>query len=171
MVLVLEKPPLSMRPAPPPYIVNEAANPPPFPNAHKVPTTLASLSPALLLKIVYSTFPQLPDRDRGKMERQRMTLYWLNTSLRLVNRSLYIGEYYTQLHSSSSHLHSMYACTAFHIPTSVQLPDPTATLVGSIPPCNDRLDIVCDNAPIQGNKSSRPLHLAQSQRRRLHGRL
>jgi hypothetical protein len=55
----------------------------------KLSTTslLSSFPPHLLLHIVYQTFPHgitAPD-----LEKQRKTLYWLSTSLRLVNRPFY----------------------------------------------------------------------------------
>lgn len=79
-------PPIST--GPPPY----EDHPPPFTTASKQPPTLDTLSPHILLQIVHGLFPQTPDADRGKVERQRMTLYYLSTSLRLVNRVFYIGE-------------------------------------------------------------------------------
>ncbi|KAF8953463.1 hypothetical protein BDZ97DRAFT_1713044 [Flammula alnicola] len=68
--------------------------------------TLTSLPPHILLQIIHHTFPQgkpqLPSynpHDRydtayyedTKPERQRKTLFWLSTSLRLVSRQLYIA--------------------------------------------------------------------------------
>ena len=51
---------------------------------------LSTLPPHILLQILHRTFPQssrIP--DQGTPELQRKTLYWLSTSLRLVNRALY----------------------------------------------------------------------------------
>ncbi|KAF5353285.1 hypothetical protein D9756_007921 [Leucocoprinus leucothites] len=53
--------------------------------------TLSTLPSHILLHIVYSTFPQRPSIDHGKIERQRKTLLWLVNSLRLVDRSFYIA--------------------------------------------------------------------------------
>ncbi|KXN90387.1 hypothetical protein AN958_04256 [Leucoagaricus sp. SymC.cos] len=77
-----------MFPPPPPYAVTAA--PLPLPGS-RVPPTLATLPPHILLHVVYSTFPQTPSIDHGKIERQRKTLLWLVNSLRLVNRSFYIA--------------------------------------------------------------------------------
>jgi hypothetical protein len=87
MVIVDEK---SLHP-PPPYNVAGAAPLPPFPHRRQQ-LTLSVLPPHLLLKIVYMTFPQTPGVDEGRLERQRKTLYWLCTSLRLVNKALYTGK-------------------------------------------------------------------------------
>ncbi|KAF9645181.1 hypothetical protein BDM02DRAFT_3101742 [Thelephora ganbajun] len=76
-----------MRGGPPPY---EHLQPPPFPISPRPPPTLDTLSPHLLLQIVHGLFPQTPDVNKGKVERQRETLYYLSTSLRLVNRMFYI---------------------------------------------------------------------------------
>jgi len=78
-----------MRGAPPPY---EHLQPPPFLVVSRSPPTLDTLSPHLLLQIVHGLFPQTPNADKGKAERQRVTLYYLSTSLRLVNRVFYIGQ-------------------------------------------------------------------------------
>jgi len=75
---------------PPPYVSNSTAPPPPF-SAERRDAKLSELPPQLLLKILYMTFPQTPGIDEGKIERQRKTLCWLSTQLRLVNRSFYIG--------------------------------------------------------------------------------
>jgi hypothetical protein len=51
---------------------------------------LSTLPPHILLQILHCTFPQssrIP--DQGTPELQRKTLYWLSTSLRLVNHALY----------------------------------------------------------------------------------
>ena len=69
-------------------------NPPPdYSPSSPLPSpsqNLSTLPPHLLLQILHSTFPQsskIP--DQGTPELQRKTLYWLSTSLRLVNRALY----------------------------------------------------------------------------------
>ncbi|KAF8339282.1 hypothetical protein F5887DRAFT_981728 [Amanita rubescens] len=47
-------------------------------------------TPKPLAGIVYRTFPS-PDPNLAKQEQQRKTLYWISTSLRLVNRAFYIA--------------------------------------------------------------------------------
>jgi hypothetical protein len=90
MVIVEEKCMQSV--PPPPYVPNASTlPPPPFPGEHRGAAKPSDLPPHLLLKIVYMTFPQTPGIDEGKIERQRKTLCWLSTQLRLVNRSFYIG--------------------------------------------------------------------------------
>ncbi|KAF9450994.1 hypothetical protein P691DRAFT_700184 [Macrolepiota fuliginosa MF-IS2] len=76
------------QPPPPPYAA-VATTPPP--SGDKPRPTLITLPPHILLEIVYSTFPQKPSIDHGKIERQRKTLLWLVHSLRFVNRSFYIA--------------------------------------------------------------------------------
>ena len=67
--------------------------PPAYLPSHSSPSprlNLSTLPPHILLQIFHSTFPQsstIPDHDI--LELQRKTLYWLSTSLRLVNRALY----------------------------------------------------------------------------------
>ncbi|KAK0448325.1 uncharacterized protein EV420DRAFT_1567435 [Desarmillaria tabescens] len=83
-----------MHPSPPPY--NNFSPPPPFTTSEVIPKqkpALGNLPPHLLLQIVYCTFPQRDGKfeGEGKIERQRMTLHWLVTSLRLVNKTLYIA--------------------------------------------------------------------------------
>ncbi|KAF5391934.1 hypothetical protein D9757_001721 [Collybiopsis confluens] len=80
-----------MYPSPPPYY---RLPPPAFsqtPAATWTKPTFSSLGPHLLLQIVYSTFPQRDGQyeGEGKIERQRLNLHWLETSLRLVNKALY----------------------------------------------------------------------------------
>ncbi|KAF5372968.1 hypothetical protein D9758_001711 [Tetrapyrgos nigripes] len=55
--------------------------------------SFSTLPPHLLLQIVYSTFPQEDGKHEGdtKIVRQRDNLLWLETSLRLVCRKLYIA--------------------------------------------------------------------------------
>lgn len=85
----------SMDPPPPPYL-------PPAPPFSAIPArstlraqkpTLLTLPAHVLLQIVYSTFPQSDGRYDGqsKLERQRENLHWMVTSLRLVNRAVYIA--------------------------------------------------------------------------------
>jgi hypothetical protein len=99
MVVVDEK---TMLPPPPSYSlpvtrpnlapVPEYLHPPPFSAPFRPLATLPDLPSHLLLHIVHRTFPQVPDlsykQARGG---QRKTLRWLTTSLRLVNRTFYIG--------------------------------------------------------------------------------
>ncbi|KAF8885640.1 hypothetical protein BD779DRAFT_665717 [Infundibulicybe gibba] len=82
---------------PPPYLRSPATPttpvslaPPPFIRSYPRPT-FNSLPPHILLQVVYLTFPQAPRLDEGRLERQRKTLYWLSTGLRLVNRAFYIA--------------------------------------------------------------------------------
>ncbi|PCH42945.1 hypothetical protein WOLCODRAFT_121242 [Wolfiporia cocos MD-104 SS10] len=73
-------------PPPPPYLAADSLNLPPFPHRREGNALrLDVLPPNLLLRIVYEVFP------RGQPEGQRKTLYWLSTSLRLVNRALYVA--------------------------------------------------------------------------------
>ncbi|THV07851.1 hypothetical protein K435DRAFT_576839, partial [Dendrothele bispora CBS 962.96] len=71
-----------------PYAAWLAARTPP---KHK--PTLSTLPSHLLLEVVYSTFPQEDGNHEGesKIVRQRENLYWLETSLRLVSRKMYIA--------------------------------------------------------------------------------
>ncbi|KAF5376079.1 hypothetical protein D9615_007650 [Tricholomella constricta] len=76
---------------PPPSYGASSAGLPPFPSTtSRLPHTLTSLPPHLLLHIVYATFPQTPLPDQATIERQRKTLYWLSVALRLVDRTLYV---------------------------------------------------------------------------------
>lgn len=102
MVVVDEK---TMLPPPPSYSLTrthpnaspiQSLHPPPFSASFRTLATLTDLPSHLLLHIVHRTFPQVPDLSYNKLERQRKTLRWLTTSLRLVNRTFYIG---TQLRS------------------------------------------------------------------------
>ncbi|KAF8919625.1 hypothetical protein CPB85DRAFT_817351 [Mucidula mucida] len=80
---------------PPPALPAYTSPPPPFtPSAAGTSAgklTLSTCPPHILLQIVYRTFPQRDGKyeGEGKIERQRMTLQWLVTSLRLVSRALY----------------------------------------------------------------------------------
>lgn len=92
MVIIDEK---QMLPPPPPYAPNGALSPPPFPGhkPHEL-VTLSTLPPHILLHVVHMLLPQQdgPLSGESKVERQRKVLYWMTISLRLVSRSLYIGE-------------------------------------------------------------------------------
>ena len=87
-MIIIDEKSQPMLGVPPPY---EDLQPPPFHVSPRPPPTLDMLSPHLLLQIVHTLFPQTSDIDKGKAERQRETLYYLNTSLRLVNRVFYVG--------------------------------------------------------------------------------
>jgi len=98
MVVVDEK---TMLPPPPAYSlprvhpnippVPESLHPPPFSAPYRTLAILSDLPSHLLLHIVHRTFPQAPDKSYNKLERQRKTLQWLTSSLRLVNRTFYVG--------------------------------------------------------------------------------
>ena len=94
MVVLDEK---AMLPPPPSYSprthpnIPESLHPPPFTAPFRTLAKLSDLPSHLLLHIVHRTFPQAPDQSYNKLERQRKTLRWLNMSLRLVNRTFYIG--------------------------------------------------------------------------------
>ncbi|KAJ3882430.1 hypothetical protein F5051DRAFT_319701 [Lentinula edodes] len=62
-------------------------------SARKSKSMFSSLPSHLLLQIVYCTFPWEDGQFEGDVKEvlQRRTLYWLETSLRLVNRDLYIA--------------------------------------------------------------------------------
>lgn len=112
MVILDEK---QMLPPPPPYVqstsngnapqhiscrqLTASSGPPPFPGySARDPPTLITLPPNLLLHVVHQTLPVSIAKLRGgedRVERQRKTLYWMATSLRLVCRSLYIGMCFT----------------------------------------------------------------------------
>ncbi|KAF9556909.1 hypothetical protein CPC08DRAFT_615313, partial [Agrocybe pediades] len=99
---------------PPPYLRSPSSAPgSPFPNGSRPPATLSSLPAHILLQIIHHTFPPLPSANSPSgssiytpappmfsqieyqlsqpsiPERQRKTLLWLSTHLRLVSRSLY----------------------------------------------------------------------------------
>lgn len=65
----------------------------PYHSARKSKPMFSSLPSHLLLQIVYCTFPWKDGQFEGDVKEvlQRRTLYWLETSLRFVNRDLYIG--------------------------------------------------------------------------------
>jgi hypothetical protein len=74
--------------SPPPAFSEESSNR----NEFEKPS-FSTLPAHLLLQIVYSTFPQRDGRyeGEGKIERQRRNLHWLETSLRLVNKALFVA--------------------------------------------------------------------------------
>ncbi|KAK0228161.1 hypothetical protein IW262DRAFT_1265088 [Armillaria fumosa] len=76
---------------PPPYLqaIAGSSNPP----RRRSNLTFSSLPSHLLLQTVYCTFPLEDGEHDGdsKVVRQRENLHWLETSLRLVNRALYIA--------------------------------------------------------------------------------
>ncbi|EMD35206.1 hypothetical protein CERSUDRAFT_116675 [Gelatoporia subvermispora B] len=83
MVVIDEK---MMLPPPPPYADSGPVSPPPFPSqAFREAPALGTLSPHILLRIVYEVFPQ------GRPQGQRKMLYWMSSSLRLVNRAFFIA--------------------------------------------------------------------------------
>ena len=95
MVIILSE--KEMLPPPPPYASSsiQPISPPPFPGqAWRPAATLATLPPNILLYIVHQMMPQTDGIYGGesKLERQRKVLYWMTMSLRLVSRTLYIGE-------------------------------------------------------------------------------
>lgn len=104
--------------APPPYAAVGSVAPPPFPG-NRSHQSLATLPPHLLLKIVYMTFPRAPGKDEGQPERQRKTLYWLSHQLRLVDKSLYIGNRTTH-QIDTQNLTCLLAC--MHVLRSTYLP-------------------------------------------------
>ena len=107
----------AMFPPPPSYYSSESNNrdafpaPPPFPghSAH-IKATFSALPPHILLHIIHQTLPQedLPGAQsaygqadgESKLERQRKVLYWMSMSLRLVNRSVYVGKWLHYLRSA-----------------------------------------------------------------------
>ncbi|KAJ3865063.1 hypothetical protein EV359DRAFT_80855 [Lentinula novae-zelandiae] len=91
-------PPPYYRP-PPPAFAETAANATSSGDNALPKPTFSTLPAHLLLQIVYSTFPQRDGQyeGEGKIERQRLNLYWLETSLRLVNKALYTGKYPSML--------------------------------------------------------------------------
>lgn len=88
-MIIIDEKSQPMDSAPPPY---EDLPLLPFHISPRPPPTLDTLSPHLLLQIVNSLFPQTSNVSKGKVERRRETLYYLSTSLRLVNRVFYVGQ-------------------------------------------------------------------------------
>ena len=87
-------------PPPPPYPASSSSlvSPPPFPG-RRTHARFSSLPSHILLYIVHQTMPQSDGvyDGEGKVELQRKVLYWMTLSLRLVNRSFYIGAYSSKL--------------------------------------------------------------------------
>ncbi|PPQ79178.1 hypothetical protein CVT25_002802 [Psilocybe cyanescens] len=97
-----------MFPPPPPYLQSQSPPSPSSSSAHfsaRPHATLTSLPSHILLQIIHHTFPPLTSPSHTplpspshqyqqlyqdtKPERQRKTLFWLSTALRLVSRQLY----------------------------------------------------------------------------------
>lgn len=92
----------TMFPPPPPYSEVAQSWQPPESSPRPAPrlpapgtkaASFASIPSQILLQIVYATFPQTDGEFDGesKVQRQRENLFWLETSLRLVNRAFYTG--------------------------------------------------------------------------------
>ncbi|KAG9310907.1 hypothetical protein JVU11DRAFT_8768 [Chiua virens] len=105
---------------PPPYVAADQVAPPPFPSSSSHRHSLATLPAHLLLKIVYMTFLQTPWRGETRLQRQRKTLYWLSHQLRLVNRSLYIGQSSITVEGLQSNL--IYPSASMHVLRSTFFP-------------------------------------------------
>ena len=131
-----------MRSPPPPYI-STVAVPPPF-NLRTTPRqNIHSLPSHILLQVVYSTFPQSSLRDQARIQRQRKTLYWLATSLRLVNRALYIACTHvlrsTYLPAYDSLIRPPYSSDPFPLLSPIpQSSGPTPSPYGPIPQSNSQ---------------------------------
>ncbi|KIY44841.1 hypothetical protein FISHEDRAFT_50587 [Fistulina hepatica ATCC 64428] len=63
----------------------------PGPAVSRTALEFKDLPPHILLDVVYLTLPQMPGYDDSIPERQRRVLWWLSSSLRLVNRAFYIA--------------------------------------------------------------------------------
>ncbi|KAK1229073.1 hypothetical protein PQX77_007889 [Marasmius sp. AFHP31] len=75
-------------------ILEQKVPPPPYnASARRLAPTFSSLPHNILLQIVYAVFPQTdcPLHGDAKLVRQRGTLHWLQSCLRMVNSSLYIA--------------------------------------------------------------------------------
>ena len=150
MVVVDEK---TMLPPPPSYSlrltdpihpVPEYPQPPPFVPVRNR-STISDLPSHLLLHVVHRTFPQVPDLSYNKLERQRKTLRWLTTSLRLVNRTFYIGMQFrscvfptmTEAHSRmikwKQTLSSMHARPPINLPPLIHILYPAPLHIRSLP--------------------------------------
>ena len=125
MILLDEKMPTL--PPPPPYLPpSPVSPPPPFPgHAERLPATLTTIPPSVLLRIVYETFTL-----HTSIEKQRKTLYWLGNSLRRVSRTIYIGEHLRLLCSRSRHAENqtwlLFFAACMHVLRSTYLPAYTA---------------------------------------------
>lgn len=106
----------------------------------QAPVRFSTLPSHILLQIVYSTFPQTDGVYEGgetvsKVERQRENLFWMEMSLRLVNRALYVGALFSLLPSlASTYLGfpSMHAHPSINLFASVQLPHSPTILLRSL---------------------------------------
>lgn len=149
MVVVDEK---TMLPPPPSYSLPLThpnvppapgyLHPPPLSAASRTRMTISNLPSHLLLHIVHRTFPQVPDLSYNRLERQRKTLRWLSTSLRLVNRTFYIGTqfhgfvfpYMTEdLKNANKHSSSMHARTPINLSPLILVPYPASLHIRSLP--------------------------------------
>lgn len=131
-MIIIDEKSQPMRDVPPPY---EYPQPPPFPVASRPPPpTLDKLPPHILLQIIHQLFPQTSDANKGKVERQRETLYYLSSSLRLVNRVFYIVSMHvlrsTYLPAYNSLIRRPYSSDPFPhtLPSSCE---PTASILTS----------------------------------------
>ncbi|KAG6843896.1 hypothetical protein H0H87_011921, partial [Tephrocybe sp. NHM501043] len=78
---------IDIKSPPPPYFPSPSS---PLPRSSTwPPPSLTSLPPHILLHIIYLTFPQSSLPDAPKLTRQRKTLYWLQTTLRRVDKTMY----------------------------------------------------------------------------------
>ena len=141
MVVVDEK---AMLPPPPSYSltrthpnVPESLHPPPFSAPFRTLANFSDLPSHLLLHIVHRTFPQAPDKSYNKLERQRKTLRWLTMSLRLVNRTFYIGTHlYRRISMEKKRKHvlfSLYARTPLDLPPFILLLHPAPLHIRPLP--------------------------------------
>ncbi len=106
---------------PPPYVSPQTSivlgsNNPYNPYRQHFNVSLPALPSHLLLQVVYSTFPQAVCTSDGELfASQRENLYWLETSLRLVNRALYIGVWTTFCCKLISYINSLHAYPALDV--------------------------------------------------------
>ncbi|KAJ3857899.1 hypothetical protein EV368DRAFT_29124 [Lentinula lateritia] len=116
----------------------------PYHSARKSQPMFSSLPSHLLLQIVYCTFPWQDGQFEGDVKEvlQRRTLYWLETSLRLVNRDLYIACMHilrsTYLPSYDSLIRPPYSSDPFPSSNSVPLYG-TSTSIWNSPYGSSRL--------------------------------
>lgn len=103
---------------------------------------LSTLPSHILLQILHRTFPQssrIPDQDIPEL--QRKTLYWLSTSLRLVNRALYTACMHilrsTYLRAYQALLKPFYSSDPFPTPSGPPAYEP------------DTLQSIQDDSPLQ----------------------
>ncbi|KIM42011.1 hypothetical protein M413DRAFT_143034 [Hebeloma cylindrosporum] len=141
---------------PPPYLSNRTHRTPP---SLQSTLTLTSLPPHILLQIIHHTFPQgiaaaptpLNSASYGydtarlyqdtKPERQRKTLFWLSTSLRLVSRTLYTACMHvlrsTYLPAYQALIRPPYSTDPFPIGVLSPNSDPSTSSSSSSPPAYD----------------------------------